>query len=367
MSAAPRAVFRCDASASIGGGHLRRCLTLAGGLSAKGWQVVFAVRGETLSATPTDLPQLRGWIVLDGSGENEAQQIAAALGRQDVDLVVVDHYRLDRAFERSCRGFARRIAVIDDLADRRHDADLLLDQTFGRGESDYLGLVPKGCTCLCGSRYALLRPAFAERRESALARRAAGGRVRRILIAMGATDAADLSSLAIDAATRVAERLDRPLALDIVLGAGAPHLSTIRRRLVGLPAWDIHVDAPGNCLARLMASADLAIGAAGTTSWERCCLGLPGVVVVAADNQAKIAAELAAAGACQVASADAAEDIAAAVAALCGDDGARLAMAEAAASVCDGEGTARVVEAIEAMVACAPSRQRPTARERCGR
>ncbi len=184
---------------------------------------------------------------------------------------------------------------------------------------------------------------------------------------MGATDAADLSSLAIDAVALASDRLGRPLALDVVLGAGAPHLDIIRRRLVGLPAWDIHVDAPGNCLARLMASADLAIGAAGTTSWERCCLGLPGVVVVAADNQAKIAAELAAAGACQVVSADAAEDIAAAVVALCADDGARLAMAEAAASVCDGEGTARVVEAIEAMVACAPSRQRPTARERCGR
>lgn len=353
------AVFRCDASASIGGGHLRRCLTLAGALTAKGWRVAFAVGGETLSATPTELPDLLGWIVLNGSGRDEPGQIAEALGRQDVDLLVVDHYGLDRVFERSCRGFARRIAVIDDLADRSHDADLLLDQTFGRGKRDYLGLVPEGCAVLCGSRYALLRPAFAGIRASALARRRAGGPVQRILIAMGAADAADLSSAAISALPRVSERLGRPLALDVVLGAGAPHLDAIRRRLSQLPAWSIHAEASGSFLARLMAAADLAIGAGGTSSWERCCLGLPSVVVVAADNQAKIATELAAAGACKVVGAAAPEDIAAAIETLCGDDGARLAMAEAAAAVCDGAGTARVVDAIEAIVGCAAHGHQP--------
>jgi UDP-2,4-diacetamido-2,4,6-trideoxy-beta-L-altropyranose hydrolase len=360
-------VFRCDASARIGGGHLRRCLTLAGALSARGWQVSFAVRGETLAATPTELPEMQGWIMLDSSGENEAQQIATALGHQDVDLLVVDHYRLDQVFERGCRRFARRIAVIDDLADRRHDADLLLDQTFGRGEGDYLGLVSEGCTILCGSRYALLRPAFAELRERALARRRASGPVQRILIAMGAADAAGLSSLAITAAARAAERLGRPLAVDVILGRGAPSLDAARRLLAGLPAWSIHVDVSGNCMAKLLASADLAIGAAGTTSWERCCLGLPSVVVVAADNQAKTAAELAAAGACTVVRADAAEDIAAAVVAVCRDQDARLAMSEAAAAVCDGAGPARVVEAVEAMVACGSSCSRSTVTDRDSR
>ena len=315
------AVFRCDASASIGGGHLRRCLTLAGALTAKGWQVAFAVGGETLSATPTELPDLLGWIVLNGSGRDEPGQIAEALGRQDVDLLVVDHYGLDQVFERSCRGFARRIAVIDDLADRSHDADLLLDQTFGRGERDYLGLVPEGCAVLCGSRYALLRPAFAGIRESAVARRRAGGPVRRVLIAMGAADAADLSSAAISARGRGFRSGSAGLlALDVVLGRGAPHLDAVRRRLSQLPAWSIHVDASASSMARLMASADLAIGAAGTSSWERCCLGLPSVVVVAADNQAKIAAELAAAGACEVVGAATPEDIAAAIETLCRDD-----------------------------------------------
>lgn len=367
MSAARMAVFRCDASASIGGGHLRRCLTLAGALTAQGWQVAFAVRGETLSATPTELPDLLGWIVLNGSGRDEPGQIAEALGRQDVDLLVVDHYSLDQVFERSCRGFAHRIAVIDDLADRSHDADLLLDQTFGRGERDYLGLVPEGCAVLCGSRYALLRPAFAGIRASAFARRRAGGSVRRILIGMGAADADDLTSVAVAAVARASERLGQPLALDVVLGSSAPHLDAVRRLLAGLPAWSIRVDVSGNCLAKLMASADLAIGAAGTTSWERCCLGLPSVVVVAADNQAKIATELAAAGACEVVGAAAPDDIAAVTETVCRDDGARLAMAEAAAAVCDGAGTARVVDAIEAMVACGSSRSRSTMTDRDSR
>jgi spore coat polysaccharide biosynthesis predicted glycosyltransferase SpsG len=184
---------------------------------------------------------------------------------------------------------------------------------------------------------------------------------------MGATDAADLSSLAITATRRVAERLDGPLAVDVILGRGAPRLDAVRRGLSAVPAWAVHVDVPGEVLAALMASADLAIGAAGTTSWERCCMGLPSIVAVAADNQAKIAAELAAAGACQVVAADAAEDIAAAVAALCGADGARLAMSEAAAAICDGAGTTRVVEAVEAMVACPSPRPRQAVTERDSR
>ncbi len=157
----------------------------------------------------------------------------------------------------------------------------------------------------------------------------------------------------------MSERLGRPFALDVVLGAGAPHLDAVRRRLSALPAWSIHADASGRTMAGLMASADVAIGAAGTTSWERCCLALPTVTVIAADNQAKIAAELAATGACRLAHASSPESIAAVLEELCRDATARLAMAEAAAAVCDGAGTRRVVAAIEAMIAAAPAEAVP--------
>ncbi len=354
LNTAPFAIVRCDASARMGGGHLRRCLTLAAELGAKGWRVWFAVKGETLPAAPVPLPEVQGWIVLDSSGRNEPKQIEAALDGRHADLLVVDHYEWDEVHEKGCRAFVWRIAVIDDLANRRHDADLLLDQTYGRSDSDYVGLVPRRCAILCGSRYALLRPDFATRRETALARRQDAGPVQRVLVGMGAADADDLTSVAIAAVARASERLGRPLALDVVLGSGAPHLDAVRRLLIDLPAWSIHVDASGSSLARLMASADLAIGAAGTTSWERCCLGLPSVVLVAADNQAKIASELAAAGACKVVAAGAPEDMAAAVLDLSRDDGARLAMAEAAAAICDGGGTPRVADAISMLQARLP-------------
>jgi len=353
------AVFRCDAGVALGGGHLRRCLTLAEALAANGWRIAFAVRPETLAFLPRDLALQPDWIVLDAVEEHEPAVMAARVGAAGADLLVVDHYRRDRRFEAACRRFALRIAVIDDLADRPHDADLLLDQTFGRSERDYAGLVSRRCVTLCGSGCALLRSAFAEMREPALNRRRQGRPVGRVLIGMGATDADDLTSLAVAAVGLVSERLGRPFTLEVVLGAGAPHLDALRRRLSGFPAWSIHVDASGRAMARLMASADLAIGAAGTTSWERCCLALPTVCVVAAENQAKIAAELAAVGACHVAAAGAPEGLAAAVGALCRDDGARLAMAEAAAAVCDGAGTGRVVGAIEAMVAAAPAEAVP--------
>lgn len=362
MSARRHAVFRCDASSRIGGGHLRRCLTFAEALAANDWRISFAVRGEALALVPARVPCAPRWIVLDSSGHDEAAQIGAVLDVDGVDLVVVDHYGHDRRFEAACRGFARRIAVIDDLADRPHDADLLLDQTFARNDRDYVGLVSRDCMILCGSRYALLRPPFAEMRETALSRRRSGVPVRRILIGMGATDGDDLTSTAVAAVTLACWRLGQPVAIDVVLGAGAPHTDTVRRRLTGLPAWSIHVDASGTAMARLMASADLAIGAAGTASWERCCLGLATIVLIAADNQAKIAAELAAVDACRIVGAAGAatpERIAAEIEDLCRNDAARLAMAEAAAAVCDGEGTRRVVEAIEAILARAPAETAP--------
>ncbi len=137
----PLAVFRCDGSAAIGGGHVRRCLTLAAALAEAGWARAFAVREETLAVIPGLAEAVDQVAVLDGPIEDEPARIAEAFG-DAWDLLVVDHYRRDTRFETACRQWAERILVIDDLADRRHDADLLLDQTFGRKRSDYTQLVP---------------------------------------------------------------------------------------------------------------------------------------------------------------------------------------------------------------------------------
>ena len=149
----PLAVFRCDGSTAIGGGHVRRCLTLADALGEAGWARAFAVGAETLAVIPGLAEAVDQVAVLEGPVDDEPAQIAEAFGGT-WDLLVVDHYRRDARFEAGCRPWAERILVIDDLADRRHDADFLLDQTLGRKPADYAARVPPRCRVLTGSRYA---------------------------------------------------------------------------------------------------------------------------------------------------------------------------------------------------------------------
>jgi UDP-2,4-diacetamido-2,4,6-trideoxy-beta-L-altropyranose hydrolase len=336
----PLAVFRCDGSAAIGGGHVRRCLTLAAALAEAGWARAFAVREETLAVIPGLAEAVDQVAVLDGPIEDEPARIAEAFG-DAWDLLVVDHYRRDCRFETACRQWAERILVIDDLADRRHDADLLLDQTFGRKRSDYTQLVPPHCRVLAGSRYALVRPTFATRRRATLARREQGRPVSRILVAVGATDADNVTGIVLEGIYESG----LSAAVDVVLGAGAPHLPAVSTLAAAMPQRTrVHVDCEN--IAELMAGADIAVGAGGTTSWERCCLGLPSVVIITAENQALVAERLAAAGACT--SIGRHRDVmpamvARAVTALADDAGRRRAMARAAAAICDGRGVKRLL------------------------
>ena len=245
------------------------------------------------------------------------------------DLLVVDHYERDQAFETACRPWARRLMVIDDLADRGHDCDLLLDQTWGREGDDYRGLVPPQCRLLTGSRHALLRPQFAAARRAALERRDAGAALRRILVCMGATDPDNVTAGVLDAIEKAAIGA----AVDVVLGHGAPHLEDVRARAAGM-SDDVTVRVGIAEMAELMGEADLAIGAAGTASWERCCLGLPTLLMVLADNQRLVAENLERAGAVRIM--QSVEDLATTA-----DERRRMSLA--AAAVCDGLGVARVV------------------------
>jgi UDP-2,4-diacetamido-2,4,6-trideoxy-beta-L-altropyranose hydrolase len=342
----PLAVFRCDGSAAIGGGHVRRCLTLAAALGETGWARAFAVREETLAVIPGLAEAVDQVAVLDGPIEDEPARIAEAFG-DAWDLLVVDHYRRDCRFETACRQWAERILVIDDLADRRHDADLVLDQTLGRKPTDYAALVPARCRVLAGARYALIRPTFAVRRRAALARREQGRSVSRILVAVGATDADNVTGIVLEGIYESG----LSAAVDVVLGAGAPHLPAVSTLAAAMPQRTrVHVDCEN--IAELMAGADIAVGAGGTTSWERCCLGLPSVVIITAENQALVADRLAAAGACT--SIGRHRDVmpamvAGSVTALANDAGRRRAMARAAAAICDGRGATRLVAALDGL------------------
>ena len=256
--------FRTDASLDIGTGHVMRCLTLADALRAHGASCRFICR--------------------------DAEQTLAALGASPVDWLIVDHYALDAAWGRALRPACRRLAVIDDLADRPHDCDLLLDQNLGRSAADYAGLVLAGCKVLAGAAYALLRPEFAALREYSLARRRAGG-LKRLLVAMGGVDKDNVTG-SILAALRGCD-LDRAAEITVVMGSKAPWLEQVKAQADLMP-WPTRVEVNVAHMAQLMAVSDLAIGAAGTTAWERCCLGLPSLVMVLAANQQSGASALAA-------------------------------------------------------------------------
>lgn len=329
------AVFRFDASRLIGGGHAYRCLTLARALAGAGWSIMLACRPETFATVPAvaDFPAIR----LEGAEDEETDTIAAAVSV--ADLLVVDHYGLDIHFEDSSRLWARRILVIDDLADRRHEADLLLDQTYGRSAESYKHLVPAHCTMLLGAGNALLRKQFAIARPGALARRRSR-RAERILVAMGATDPNNMTGRTLDGIVEAGLEV----SVDVVLGPNARHLEAIRKRASDMGPR-VRVLTGVADMASLMAAADLAVGAAGTSSWERCCLGLPTLLVICAENQKLVANNLANTGAALLLGDHDNVDscsIGREAARLMNDADALANMTGIAATICDGLGARRI-------------------------
>lgn len=342
----------------MGGGHVMRCLALADAIKARGGRCTFLcgaipeslgarvrasghalVRIEPLPEAPGNTEGWEGSLIAADDQRWDAQRSGEALP-EPADWMVVDHYRLDHRWQSGIRSAAGRVMVIDDLANRTHDCDMLVDPTFGRDPADYAALVASGCAVLVGALYAPLRPEFAAARPAALVRRSAGGRVERILVSLGTTDVGGIT------AKVLAQILETGIgcAIDVVIGVDAPSLPAIERLARADPQLHVHVDSRD--IAALMANADIAVGAAGTTSWERCCLGLPTLTLVLADNQRFIAEQLERAGAHQVVSADTEGTIKTALLSLVADEVERMRMAEAAAHIADGLGCDRICAAL---------------------
>ena len=322
MDATRHAVFRADASVAMGGGHVRRCLVLADALAEAGWTISFVCNADAVTIVPA--LSHRGFAVIEAQAFDAAVPPPSWRGA----LLVVDHYQLDAAFESACRPWAARILVVDDLADRRHDCDVLLDQSPGRCNNDYAALVPADCQLLLGPSYALLDRRFRVARRT----RKPAGKVRRIVVNFGTTDTANATAVALDAL----DQAKTGVAIDVVIGSAAPHLPSLRARL---PADALHVDVDD--MAALLQRADLAIGAGGVGALERCALGVPSLILTVADNQVTNATALVQAGAALYLGTIAdnpSGSIAAAVRNLCADDVGRHAMSAAAAALVDGLG-----------------------------
>lgn len=274
-------IIRADASVSIGTGHIMRCLTLAEAVRKQGAEVVFVCRDVT--GNYCGIIQEKDFEVIRLSGEetfdavHDAEQTAIAFdGRPD--WLIADHYAISEDWERRLRSHAERIMVIDDLADRPHDCDVLLDQNlFDDMQHRYDGLVPPGCQLFLGPRYALLRDEFITARQTLRER---DGIVRRILLFFGGSDPTNETEKALLALSHPAYR---NLLVDVVVGSSNPVGDRIRDLCASMPNVAFHRQVSN--MAELMVLADLAIGAGGSTTWERCFLGLPTLILIVADNQ----------------------------------------------------------------------------------
>lgn len=315
-------VIRVDASLEIGTGHVMRCLTLANALTEKGDVChficrehpghlldVIEARGHRIHRLPVEsasdidcqdasLPAHAHWLGSDWS--IDARQTSQYLQDHQPDWLVVDHYGLDQRWEQQLRLVCNKLMVIDDLADRAHDCDLLLDQTFGREAGAYQKWVPDHCKLLIGSKYALLRPEFAALRQYSLERRNSA-ELKHLLITMGGVDKDNATGEVLAALKRCPLLAD--CKITVVMGATAPWLTSVQEQAATLP-WEVTVRVNVSDMAQLMADSDLAIGAAGSTSWERCVLGVPTLMLVLADNQREIAMGLEVSGAAKLIDAD---------------------------------------------------------------
>ena len=302
-------IIRTDASKSIGIGHLKRCLALAQILRKHNFNCYFICRDyenspifdeirkekfeikklpfcKVLEATPKKklsvLPYKRFSKI---NWQWDAKETIKALDGNRPEWLIVDHYELDFRWERALQKHVKKILVIDDLANRKHSADLLVDQNLIEGlELRYVGLLPAKCEHLLGTSYAILRPEFGELHLSTPPR---CGPIRRILVFFSGADRQGLTKLAIQAFMAL-NRKD--IFLDVVVGPFQSDSEDLRKLIHGKDNINFHETIP--CLASLMMKADLAIGAGGTTSWERCCLGLPALIVTMSKNQYPIAASL---------------------------------------------------------------------------
>ena len=297
-----KVVFRVDASLQIGSGHVMRCLALADELKKAGAKITFITRDhsgnlnqlienkghslEVLSppSISDDLqadfvnPRIEYLKWLGVPELKDASETIAKLEKNKPSWLIVDHYGLGLEWELELRPHIEKLMVIDDLADRKHDCDFLLDQNFYlKGQNRYDDLVPPACTKLLGPEFALLRPEFAEARKKIKPRT---GEIKRIFVFFGGSDRDNVTAKALEA-------LSHPdlmhLEVDVVIGESNPHKGNIEALVKARRNTLLHVQVVN--MAELMARADLALGAGGSTTWERLSLGLPSIVISIAANQ----------------------------------------------------------------------------------
>lgn len=298
-------VVRVDASTEIGTGHVMRCLTLAKELLEKEFIVQFICKQHVGNLISFIMYQGFQVKILQGGDEcldyNRSGLYAGWLGcsqkkdASDViklldghgslpECLIVDHYSLDSEWESSVRPYVKNIMVIDDLANREHNCELLLDQNYFKQDSRYQGLVPEHCIKLLGPKYALLRKEFT---TFPVEKISSNETIQRILVFFGGSDYANMTEKVLNALALI-NRVD--IAIDIVIGANNKNIERLKKIAISIPVCELHKQVDN--MVELINNADLFIGAGGITVWERCFLGVPTLAISVAENQLPILRDL---------------------------------------------------------------------------
>jgi UDP-2,4-diacetamido-2,4,6-trideoxy-beta-L-altropyranose hydrolase len=304
-------VFRVDASIQIGIGHVMRCLSLAdqiqklpsniyfisraldghlcGLITKKGYKVILLPSLERDFTSTENNSDYIKWLGL--SWCQDANETIEVIKNDNLDWLIVDHYCFDYRWHSKLKKFSKKLMIIDDLANRKLNCDLLLDQTYGRIPNDYIELVNVNTELLLGAEYALLRSEFSLSRLEALKKRKESNSIDNILVSVGGMDFKNFTKTIVDNLLLV--KWNKKIVINIVLSDLAPNLESVKSLTQSsYYKFEINLFINADNIAELMVEADLAIGSSGSTSWERCTLGLPALVICTAENQKLIAENL---------------------------------------------------------------------------
>jgi len=342
-----RAIMRCDASPRIGVGHLSRCLTLARGLVAQGFTLGIATRAPS--------EHTRRWIATEGHDllvlEEEDEVAATERAARGASLVVIDGYDFGPSLPETLRRDHRVICVVDDLATEPVRADVVLNGNLYALELSYD--VPRDTVLLCGPSFALVREEFVHARVSREARRPRED-ASRLLVTMGGADPTRETEKAFAALDALARQVR--LDVKVAVGAANPRVEEIRRLAAAQRTHGVEVLTDVRAMGELMVWCDVALTAAGSTSLELACVGVPASVVVVADNQRGIGAALSARALMDVVDREP-RVVAASIANLLANRPRRLAMEASQRRCIDGHGKDRAASRLSALVM-----NRPTSR-----
>ncbi|MBM4431506.1 MAG: UDP-2,4-diacetamido-2,4,6-trideoxy-beta-L-altropyranose hydrolase, partial [Chloroflexi bacterium] len=335
-------LVRADANAQIGTGHVMRCLALAQAWQESGGQATFllATEAPTLeSRLIKDAVEVAHISVQPGS-THDAHQTVSLAQQKGAAWVVVDGYHFGADYQQAIKQAGLRLVFVDDYGHASHYyADLVLNQNIYADESLYRNREPY-TRLLLGTQYALLRREFWPWRGW---RREVPPVAHKVLVTLGGSDLDNVTFKVVQSLQQVQIQ---GLEAVVVVGSSNPHYAELQRAAQDAPI-PIRLESNVTNMPELMAWADVAVSAGGSTCWELVFMGLPSLILILSSNQRAVAAGLEATGAAVNLGwhADLApNDIAQTLIRLSVAPDVRTAMSECGRKIVDGNGASRVVQ-----------------------